>query len=196
MSRSYTLTTDYPLVSLARAVYSRASVILLDDVISAVDAQTSQHIVQHCFKSPLMTERTLIIASHAVESLAPLANQAILLDDGKAVWQGTGPQLLESEHMAHLQTESYKNEIDSSPDRTENIEAQIPHTVDIFTMKEAIPKTPKQIILEEQRAKGNVDLYRWRDLLNLNGSNLFWATIVILMLAGCLAPVADKRVLE
>lgn len=32
-------------VSLARAVYSRASLLLLDDVLSAVDAHTSAHIV-------------------------------------------------------------------------------------------------------------------------------------------------------
>lgn len=33
-------------MSLARAVYSRASLLLLDDVLSAVDAHTAQHIVR------------------------------------------------------------------------------------------------------------------------------------------------------
>jgi ABC-type Na+ transport system ATPase subunit NatA len=89
-------------VSLARAVYSRASTIVLDDVISAVDAHTSQHIINKCFQSPLMAGRTIIIASHAVEALAPLADQAIYLDEGRVQWQGTGPELLESEHMSHL----------------------------------------------------------------------------------------------
>lgn len=104
-------------VSLARAVYSRASTILLDDVISAVDAQTSQHILKHCFQSSLMTGRTIIIASHAVESLAPLADKAIFLEDGTAKWQGLGPDLLESECMAHLKTGSSSGSLasDSAP---------------------------------------------------------------------------------
>lgn len=92
-------------VSLARAVYSRASVLLLDDVISAVDAQTSQHIIKHCFSSSLMSDRTVILASHAVESLASLAAHAIYLDDA-CLWQDSGSQLLETEHMAHLKSES------------------------------------------------------------------------------------------
>lgn len=35
-------------VSLARAVYSRASTLLFDDILSAVDAHTAAHIVSQC----------------------------------------------------------------------------------------------------------------------------------------------------
>ena len=50
-------------VSLARAVYSRASILLLDDVLSAVDAHTSAHIVSIALrkKSRLFTELTFSV---------------------------------------------------------------------------------------------------------------------------------------
>ena len=58
-------------VSLARAVYSRASVVLLDDVLSAVDAHTAHHLYHSCLKGPLMKDRTVVLVSHHVALTAP-----------------------------------------------------------------------------------------------------------------------------
>ncbi|KAG8938967.1 hypothetical protein FRC00_014283, partial [Tulasnella sp. 408] len=58
-------------VSLARAIYSRASVLFLDDVLSAVDAETAQHIFEHALKGPLMKGRTVILVSHHVQLCVP-----------------------------------------------------------------------------------------------------------------------------
>ena len=215
-------------VSLARAVYSRASIILLDDVMSAVDAQTSKHIIEHCFSSPLMAGRTVIIASHAVEALAPLAHHSVFLDDGKAVWTGPGKDLLESEHMKHLKTESKwvdfndadvsekdasiaKNEkiaisganndkaLDSRlSDRKSSIssESADKKDKDKFEIKEAFPKTPKQLLLEEGRDTGTIEFRHWRDLKRFNGTNLFWTGAIFLLIVGALLPVIEKSVLE
>ena len=208
-------------VSLARAVYSRASTILLDDVISAVDAQTSKHIVENCFASPLMQGRTIIIASHAVESLAPLAHHSIFLEDGKTVWTGPGKGLLESEHMKHLKTETapaaghevvFEKNAPAGVDETaatemldkEKLEARRQSLAEPgekadaanFEIKEAIPKTPKQLILEEKRDQGTVDFRHWRDLKKFNGTNLFWTGAIALLLVSTLLPVIEKSVLE
>jgi len=200
-------------VSLARAVYSRASTILLDDVISAVDAQTSKHIVENCFASPLMQGRTIIIASHAVESLAPLAHHSIFLEDGKTVWTGPGKELLESEHMKHLKTDrapaaGLEAVVDDKaaseePDK-EKLEARRQSLAESgekadaanFEIKEAIPKTPKQLILEEKRDQGTVDFRHWRDLKKFNGTNIFWTGAIALLLVSTLLPVIEKSVLE
>jgi ABC-type multidrug transport system ATPase subunit len=198
-------------VSLARAVYSRASVILLDDVISAVDAQTSKHIIQNCFQSDIMKGRTIIIASHAVESLAPLAHHSIFLDDGRAVWTGSGKELLDSEYMKHLRTGSVAvHELDPA-DQENKAEAptiailenddhlhegEIDKEIKDFDVKEAVPRTPKQLIAEEERSKGDVDLNHWRDLMTLNGNNMFWAAVAVILILCNLLPVASRRVLE
>jgi ABC-type multidrug transport system ATPase subunit len=197
-------------VSLARAVYSRAATLLLDDVISAVDAQTSQHIITHCFRSPLIAGRTVIIASHAVESLAPLAQNALFLDTGTVVWNGAGPELLESEHMTHLRTEV--PEVPPTPTRGE---AEEPATHERkacvntlngggsgalggaqFEVRKAIAKTPRQLIMENKRAKGTIDLKHWKDLMVFNGGKLFWIGLTAILLASCLLPVAERKTLE
>jgi ABC-type multidrug transport system ATPase subunit len=173
-------------------------VLLLDDVISAVDAETSKHIVENCFNSPLMADRTIIIASHAVEALAPLAGHSVFLDDGKAIWTGTGPELLESEHMNHLKTESHKlSEPEPEPEATKERRQSVNKDSNLdFGLKEAVPKTPKQLIIEEQRAKGAVDLHHWRDLKRFNGATFFWSLLITMLLLAALAPVAERRVLE
>ncbi|WVN87012.1 uncharacterized protein L203_102188 [Cryptococcus depauperatus CBS 7841] len=212
-------------VSLARAVYSRASVLLLDDVISAVDAHTSQHIIQHCLKSSLMANRTIILASHAVESLALLADKAIYLEDGRCLWQGPGKQLLESVHMSHLKTESRmpsrlpshapsriasrvpsrkpsheslnvqtKEKSESGSDQIDVLKVET--MKDKFEIREAIPKTPKQIIVEEERVRGAVDLIHWKNLLKFNGGGSYWTMAGFLLLAAVLSPVLERRVLS
>ncbi|KAJ3029936.1 UNVERIFIED_CONTAM: hypothetical protein HDU68_010622 [Siphonaria sp. JEL0065] len=52
-------------VSLARALYSRASVILMDDPLSAVDAPTAKHLFEHAICGPLMKGRTRVLVTHA-----------------------------------------------------------------------------------------------------------------------------------
>ena len=195
-------------VSLARAVYSRASVLLLDDVISAVDAQTSKHIVQHCFNSTLMEGRTIIIASHAVEALAPLAGHAVFLDDGRAVWTGTGADLLESQHMNHLKT-SFSDDKIAGTDENDGkgqkaIEGkednrpkdEVSKDKDTFEIKEQVPKTPKQLIMEEARNKNSIDAKHWKDLKRFNGNNFFWTGLITFLFLSALSPVAERRALE
>ena len=81
-------------VSLARAVYSRASTVLLDDVLSAggsrpsplrpqltcgspVDAHTAHHLFEKCIKGNLMQGRTVVLVSHHVQLCAPDAKYIV-----------------------------------------------------------------------------------------------------------------------
>ena len=184
-------------VSLARAVYSRASTLLLDDVISAVDAHTSQHIINYCFKSPLLSGRTIIVASHAVESLAPLAAYALFLEESRISWRGTGPALLESKHMSHLKTGAPSQTGDCIPTE-DSLETSRSRQIgaDDFVYRADVPKTPRQLILDEAREKGNVKTEHWKTLLHFNGGTAFWAGYIMSMVAVCLSPVAERRVLE
>ena len=93
-------------VSLARAVYSRASILLLDDVLSAgtlssyplfiiylsqliVDAHTAHHLYHECLKGELMQGRTVILVSHHVQLCAPGASYIAALDNGRILFEGS-----------------------------------------------------------------------------------------------------------
>ncbi|BEI94008.1 uncharacterized protein CcaverHIS019_0604670 [Cutaneotrichosporon cavernicola] len=82
-------------IALARALYSSAATVILDDVLSAVDAQTARHIYTHVLKGPLMKGRTCILVTHAVGLCLPAASFVVMLDDGKAV-SGTPAMLVAS----------------------------------------------------------------------------------------------------
>ncbi|KZT60612.1 multidrug resistance-associated ABC transporter [Calocera cornea HHB12733] len=64
-------------ITLARAIYSSAQTIILDDVLSALDVHTSRWIVNRCLQGDLTAGRTIIIATHAVDLVSPLASRII-----------------------------------------------------------------------------------------------------------------------
>ncbi|KAG8684445.1 hypothetical protein FRC11_012098, partial [Ceratobasidium sp. 423] len=77
-------------VSLTRAIYSKAEIIILDDVLSALDVHTSRWIVDNCFRGDLVAGRTMIIVTHNVAMVSEVADFVISLGtDGRIVSQGT-----------------------------------------------------------------------------------------------------------
>lgn len=191
-------------VSLARAMYSRADVLVLDDVLSAVDASTGRHIIDNCFLSPEMSNRTVIIASHAVESLAPVSHQAIFLEDGTSVWQGPGSDLLASEYMVHLKsvethgTSHDETAVSQGSDETIEADGQKKSlkASSNFEIKKAPAKTPRQMLVDEKRAGGVVETQYWIDLIRLCGGRLFLISFVLLTVGSILGPVAERALLR
>ncbi|THC96422.1 hypothetical protein EYZ11_004119 [Aspergillus tanneri] len=75
-------------ISLARAIYSRARHILLDDCLSAVDSHTAKHIFSEALMGPLMINRTCILVTHNVALTVSHAHHVVVLDNGKIAVQG------------------------------------------------------------------------------------------------------------
>lgn len=48
-------------MTLARAIYSSAKILILDDVLSALDVHTARWIVDKCFNADLIQGRTLLL---------------------------------------------------------------------------------------------------------------------------------------
>ncbi|KAJ3089444.1 hypothetical protein HDU96_003769, partial [Phlyctochytrium bullatum] len=72
-------------VSLARALYSRASLLLLDDPLSAVDAPTARHILHHALLGPLVRGRTVVLVTHAVNLVLPVADFVVVMGGGRVL---------------------------------------------------------------------------------------------------------------
>jgi ABC-type multidrug transport system fused ATPase/permease subunit len=71
-------------VALARALYSRAPLLLLDDIFSALDAKTSAGVWKRCFCSNLLKGRTTVLVTQ-VPWISSQADYAILLDKGQVI---------------------------------------------------------------------------------------------------------------
>lgn len=76
-------------ISLARAVYKRADIYLLDDILSAVDAHVSKHITDEVLgKNGLLSSKTIILATNSVSVLSH-SNNITLLDHGEILERGS-----------------------------------------------------------------------------------------------------------
>ncbi|KKK27136.1 hypothetical protein ARAM_001306 [Aspergillus rambellii] len=75
-------------ISLARAIYSRARHLLLDDCLSAVDSHTAKHIFRDALTGPLMLDRTCILVTHNIALTAQHADYIVVLDNGKITFKG------------------------------------------------------------------------------------------------------------
>lgn len=83
-------------VSLARALYSRARYVLLDDILSAVDSHTAKWIFDQALLGPLMYNRTCILVTHNVSLCIPHSEYAVVLDNGRIVAQGSPTEVIDS----------------------------------------------------------------------------------------------------
>ncbi|KAJ3196394.1 hypothetical protein HK101_009105 [Irineochytrium annulatum] len=75
-------------VSLARAVYSRASYVLLDDPLSAVDAPTARHLFDKAICG-LLADRTRILVTHATSVALPFTDYLVVLQSGEVLAAGS-----------------------------------------------------------------------------------------------------------
>jgi ABC-type multidrug transport system ATPase subunit len=81
-------------VSLARAVYARADLYLLDDVLSAVDHHVGRHIINNVLgPDGLLAGKTRILATNSIPVLME-ADFVVLLQDGRIMERGTYEQLI------------------------------------------------------------------------------------------------------
>jgi ABC-type multidrug transport system fused ATPase/permease subunit len=71
-------------VALARAVYSQASVLLLDDPISALDQQTAETVIRRCLGGPLLAGRTIVLVTHRTDLCYSFAEQIVEISEGRA----------------------------------------------------------------------------------------------------------------
>ena len=69
-------------VALARAMYSRARILLLDDPLSALDHNTAEMVVRKCFTGPLAQGRVIVLATHRIALVRSMAKQVVQIHDG------------------------------------------------------------------------------------------------------------------
>jgi ABC-type multidrug transport system fused ATPase/permease subunit len=97
-------------LSIARAFYREANVLLLDEPTSAVDAKAEYEIFKNILEH--QKNRTTVIISHRFSTVRK-AEQIMVVDHGKIIERGTHQELIEKDglykEMFDLQAEGYVN---------------------------------------------------------------------------------------
>ncbi|OAL22550.1 hypothetical protein AYO22_07108 [Fonsecaea multimorphosa] len=110
-------------LSLARAVYARADVYLMDDVLSAVDQHVGRHIINNVLgPNGLLNGKARILATNAITVLKE-ADYMYLLRDGTVLEKGTYQQIMAMRgEVATLIKSATAEEEESEAERSPSIE--------------------------------------------------------------------------
>ncbi|KAK3294513.1 uncharacterized protein B0H64DRAFT_189203, partial [Chaetomium fimeti] len=152
-------------VALARAIYSQARILLLDDPIAALDHHTATAILRNLFgakNSPLMAGRLVMFVTHRVDIVTPYAYQIIEVDKGGRVESFDKKDLEnneeELEHLAEI-----ADAATSGDDTTTAVEEDEP--------------IPDKFIEDEHRVHGGVLASVYWQYVKA-GKLRWWATMV------------------
>ncbi|KAL1665993.1 P-loop containing nucleoside triphosphate hydrolase protein [Schizophyllum commune] len=204
-------------VSLARAVYSRAETLLLDDVLSAVDAHTAQHLFAKCLRGPLMEGRTVVLVSHHVQLCVCGAGKGsakdkerkgaeyvVALDNGRVRYAGDVDGFRGSGVMAGLvqavdAVEEDEKEEQAIEEGFEGEEGQGIRPSEMKTAPQPAPaapakarKPPRKLVEEEKRAVGRIGKDIWLTYFQACGDKWYWAIFIFVFVVSALSPVAEN----
>lgn len=123
-------------INLARAVYANKDIILLDDVLSAVDARVGKHIIEHCLLN-LLQEKTRILATHQL-SLIGSADRIIFLKGDGTIEVGVMKELiLNNPEFRSLMTHIEQSEKEKEEEEENEKEGDISNSdTDLFEVVE------------------------------------------------------------
>uniref|UniRef100_A0A674EUQ5 Cystic fibrosis transmembrane conductance regulator n=1 Tax=Salmo trutta TaxID=8032 RepID=A0A674EUQ5_SALTR len=153
-------------VNLARAVYQDADIYLLDDPLSAVDAEVGRHLFEQCICG-ILKNKPRILVTHQLQYLQA-ANQILVLKEGHMVARGTYSELQRSgvDFTSLLKREEegpqapgVETESRSPCSRTLSQNSVVSHTSSIRSVKdgtEQLPTEPVQTVVEESRSEGTI----------------------------------------
>ncbi|KAF9484310.1 multidrug resistance-associated ABC transporter [Pholiota conissans] len=194
-------------VSLARAVYSRASILLLDDVLSAVDAHTAHHLYHECLRGDLMKERTVILVSHHVQLCAADAAYVVALDNGRVQFEGSKDDFYSSGAAATLVQTVQPEEEKTDKQEKEVLEAteekilpqsgeessEMSSTVASKPASVKLEKKPaRKLMEEEKRAVGRISRDIWEMYIWACGSGWYWTLFISILVVASASPVLEN----
>ncbi|KAJ2921432.1 hypothetical protein H1R20_g15658, partial [Candolleomyces eurysporus] len=165
-------------VALARALYSRAKVLLLDDPLAAVDMHTAQHIVKNCFSGPLSEGRTIILVTHHITLCVPSAAYLVELKEGKILHQGTTEELRSRGLLQAIVEEEEKPFQEASS-------SHAPTDVNVDESKgfaAARPSGNGKLVEAEHRAEGRVSLRTYLTYIRAAGVSCWIVTFLLLVI--------------
>lgn len=138
-------------IGLARAVYARADVYLLDDPLSAVDEHVGAHIIENVLgNNGILSSKSIILATNTMPVLSQ-ANTITMLSGGEIVESGTYQEALELKGSIYaLLKEFGKKRANESEDQESTVTA-VEATSDSSTVE-----TEPVSITEDPHAKSSV----------------------------------------
>ncbi|TCD68834.1 hypothetical protein EIP91_009701 [Steccherinum ochraceum] len=135
-------------ITLARAVYSRAEILLLDDVLAALDVHTAKWIVDKCFQGDLIRGRTVLLVTHNVAMTSSIADFIVSMgSNGRILSQGSLSSALAKDKKLSKELKEETKQIEKIEHEVDPVEPTAP---------EASKPTDGKLIVAEEISEGHV----------------------------------------
>uniref|UniRef100_A0A673LSB3 Multidrug resistance-associated protein 4 n=1 Tax=Sinocyclocheilus rhinocerous TaxID=307959 RepID=A0A673LSB3_9TELE len=177
-------------VNLARAVYQDADIYLLDDPLSAVDAEVGRHLFEQCICG-ILKEKPTILVTHQLQYLKA-ADQILVLKEGHMVARGTYSELQRSGVdftsllKKDVEEEGEKGEAPRSPrSRTLSQNSVRSHSSSVLSVKDEsdqLPVEPVHTMTEETRTEGTIGLRMYWKYFRAGANVIMLISFVLLNL--------------
>lgn len=175
-------------VTLARALYSHASVILLDDVLAALDVHTAKWIVDKALCGDLVKGRTVLLVSHNIALAAPISSFVVLLGrHGTVSATGSVSDVLKKDSFLRTQLEKAREEAREEEEGDIDLKAEESGKGEDEMTKQASGK----LIIAEEKAKGRAELAAFMLYIRGIGGPLVWSIFIIALSAAMLVKVGQ-----
>ncbi|KAJ2021922.1 Transporter of the ATP-binding cassette (ABC), partial [Coemansia sp. S85] len=190
-------------ICLARAVYSPARHVVMDDCLSAVDAHTAKHLFENCLMSPHMADRTRILVTHAVGLTVKGATTVVVMQEGRIVAAGTPLDVIRSGKLSEDTLREADEEQQDAATRAEAKGRDADMTLASDTYQQRFDgagagdgKKPRaqdsttggdarqlgKLTTEESWARGHVEWRVYVAYLRASGGLVLWASLTALFL--------------
>lgn len=169
-------------ISLARALYSDKDIYLLDDIISAVDVHVGNFIVKETLLDYL-EGKTRVLVTHAI-TYAKYADCVIVMKKGEIVEQGSYETVRESPYFKEIEEFSLK-EAEKTAEKEPKLE-KLPSVVKQESVEskeylKVVDKLVEELMLPEDKQRGEVNWATYKMYIKLNGGILFITAVVFFM---------------
>ncbi|WVQ79115.1 hypothetical protein IAT38_001210 [Cryptococcus sp. DSM 104549] len=157
-------------LTLARAIYSKTAVVLLDDIFSALDTLTSRWIIDNLLRGDLVKDRTILLITHHVHLAAPVAEFIITLNENGSVHsQGRVDEgALSDDELEEAEQAEQKEVQEAGADLTKPEEA----------------KTAAKLVQAEEKSEGRISRKALFAFFSTFGGPVFWSLYFGLLIGG------------
>ena len=203
-------------ISFARAIYSRAGILILDDIFSSVDAHVGLHLFEHALCGELGKGRTRILVTHHTDLCISKASYHVELGNGRTLrkWpgdqeaqanfsdshthahtHGAGSALMES-HRLCKNTEDSQQKALNIPQKMLQFEESSakPHDAKYSTVenqRKTDATKGKKFVEDEERENGSVKFGTYKGYLDAAGG-LWIPIIVVIAHVGYMASLTSR----
>ncbi|KAL8668966.1 MAG: hypothetical protein Q9168_006429 [Polycauliona sp. 1 TL-2023] len=180
-------------VTFARALYSRAGILVLDDIFSAVDAHVGRQLFEEALTGELGSGRTRILVTHHLGLCLSRTSYSVSLNAGTVEYadhvteqeRGILEQLRSQVKSAPQPNDIKDEEGEETPTQSGDQDTDLRKTatsasvaVDDGELDTKGKCQPRKFTEEESREKGSVKFGIWTEYLKASGGWWFWPSIL------------------